>query len=108
GWRSSWRARGEKWSECCASEWPQDLCPPWPGLSRPSTPSFEAEEDLAKTWVPTDHVRGLRAHGTHPATGSMSEWEETGHWRDLQATAAGTVSGGTAVISRKTSSSRPR
>jgi hypothetical protein len=26
-----------------------------------------------KTWVPTDQVRGLKAHGTSPATGYVFE-----------------------------------
>src|SRR5713101_1214830 len=30
---------------------------PWPGLARPSTPSFRSTERLAKTWVPTEQVR---------------------------------------------------
>jgi hypothetical protein len=43
---------------------------PCPDLVRASTPSFRAVERLAKTWVPTDPVRGLKAHGTGPATGA--------------------------------------
>jgi hypothetical protein len=60
---------------------------PWPGLARPSTPSFRSTERLAKTWVPTEQVRGLTAHGTSPATGDQRWCIRLQHFRIAAANA---------------------
>src|ERR1700730_4245500 len=43
-----------------------------PGRARPGhlRPYRQSTEPPSKTWVPTDLVRGLKAHGSRPATGT--------------------------------------
>ena len=67
-----WGREGE--SERLLDRWRMCACPraPWRKLgpiSLLSTPSFRSTERLTKPWVPTDHIRGLKAHGTSPAKG---------------------------------------
>ncbi len=50
---------------------------PWPGLARPSTPSFRSTERLAKTWVA----------GTSPATGDQRWCIRLQHFRIAAANA---------------------
>jgi hypothetical protein len=42
---------------------------PCPDLIRASTPWLPRSPKPRKTWMPTDEVRGLKAHGSSPATG---------------------------------------
>ena len=41
--------------------------PSCPDLIRASTRRRQSPRTAAKTWIPTDQVRGLKAHGTNPA-----------------------------------------
>src|SRR6266851_7589239 len=45
------------------------FCSPWPDVVRPLTSSNVALSTAGKAWMPTDQVRGLRAHGPSPAKG---------------------------------------
>jgi hypothetical protein len=45
---------------------------PWPDLFRPPTSFAKYSAEHKKSWMPTELVRGLKAHGTSPATGHRS------------------------------------